>query len=119
MENVTGYLDSLAHLSPVDEPDIPLGTRGPRRGPWMTTRGVMIVAGVGLVLTCGLVLFFVYGIATMLPDDEPGYWSLVFEMMFGLKYGGSVAIPSSLGILLGTSLILFGILRHNSFGRSR
>ena len=78
----------------------------------------MIVSGVGLILACGLLLFFVYGLASMVPDNEPGYRSLVLERMFGLKYGGWTTIPSCFGLLLGIGLVFCGMLKLNSFGRN-
>jgi hypothetical protein len=78
----------------------------------------MVVSEVVLILACGLLLFFVYGLASIVPEDEPGYWSLVLKRMFGLEHGGWVAIPSSLGLVLGVGLVLRGILRRNSLGLS-
>jgi hypothetical protein len=59
MEHETGYLDRLPHLTPVDELAVPSGAGGLRRGRRTTNEVVMIVSGVGLVLACGLLLFFV------------------------------------------------------------
>ena len=111
MEDATGDLDRLPRMSPVDEPAVPAGAGGLRRRPWITIQEAMIVSGVGLILVCGLLLFFVYGLATMVPDDEPGYRSLVLERMFGLEYGGWTTIPSSLGLLVGIGLVSCGIFR--------
>jgi hypothetical protein len=115
VENETGYLDRLPRMSPVEEPALPSGADGLRWGPRMTIQEIMIVSGVGTILACGLLLFFVYGLASMLPPDDPAYWSLVSEKMFGLMYGGPVAIPSSLGLLFGIGLIFFGIFKPSRF----
>jgi hypothetical protein len=75
----------------------------------------MILLGIGLIVGCGVLLFFVYGLASMVPPDDPGYWSLVSRRMFGLEHGGWVAIPTMLGLLLGVILVSVGISRR---GRS-
>ena len=84
-----------------------------RWGPRITKRDGMIVSGIGLLLACVMLLFFVYGFATMLPPDEPGCWALVLERMFKLSYGGGVAIPASVGLFLGIGLVALGIIRKD------
>ena len=69
----------------------------------------MVLFGIGLILACGLLLFFVYGLSSMVPPDDPRYWRLVFANMFGLDHGGWVAIPASLGVLMGIGLVGCGI----------
>jgi hypothetical protein len=118
MENATDYLDRLPRMTPVDEPAVFSGAGGVRRGFRMTKQELVIVSGVVLILSCGPLLFFVYGLASMVPPDDPLYWSHVLATMFGLKYGGWVAIPSSFGLLLGIGLVLLGIFKLNSLGRN-
>jgi hypothetical protein len=78
----------------------------------------MVVAGLVLTLVSGLLLFFVYGLASLVPPDDPRYWSLVLERILRPEYGGWVAIPSLLGLLMGIGLTLFGFLEMNAFGRN-
>ena len=73
----------------------------------------LILFGIGLILTGGLLLLFVSGLSSMVPPDEPGYWRLVFTTMFGHDHGGWVAIPAFLGLLFGIVIVGCGIFRSN------
>src|SRR6516165_6150147 len=97
----TDSLERLPRMSPVDDPVLPSGSGNRRRGPRVTSREFMVVAGLVLTLVSGLLLFFVYGLASLVPPDDPRYWSLVLERILRPEYGGWVAIPSLLGLLMG------------------
>ncbi len=118
MKNATDYLDRLPRMTPADEPAVFSSAGGVRRGFRMAKQELMIVSGVVLILLCGSLLFFVYGLASMVDPDDPLYWSHVLATMFRLKHRGRVAIPSSSGLLLGIGLVLLGIYKLNSLGRN-
>ena len=67
----------------------------------------------GPIFVCGLLIFWMYGLASLTDTDprDPRYWPEVFGKMFAFHYGGSVAIPASLGLVLGIALLLSGILK--------
>jgi hypothetical protein len=101
-------LDGLPDMSPIDEPELPWMPDRLPRSPRMTIAMMMILAGIVLTLLCGFLLFVVFGLASMVPEDDPGYWSVVLDRMFGAEYGGWVAIPASMGFLLGVILVVLG-----------
>ncbi len=113
MEQTTNDLYCLPRMSPVEEPALPAQAGGEQRAPRMTRHQAMVLFGIGLILACGLLLFFVYGLSSMVPPDDPRYWRLVFANMFGLDHGGWVAIPASLGVLMGIGLVGCGIFLRN------
>ena len=72
-------------------------------------RTAMILGGGGLTIFCGLLLVYVYGLASMIDPREPGYWSQVAEKMFGLKYGGWATVRALTGMLMGGAMVVFGM----------
>ncbi len=106
-------LEGLPNMSPDDVPGIPsMPDRAPGP-PRKINPIVMILAGCVLILVCGFFLLSVYGLASIgtKTQDEPGYWSQVLGRMFGVEDGGWVAIPSSVGVLLGVALVVFGMVK--------
>ena len=64
----------------------------------MTKREGLVLFGIGLTFAGSLLLFFVYGLASMANGylwDDPGYWSKVLRDMF--DRGGLVAVPAVVG----------------------
>jgi hypothetical protein len=104
-------LDRLPNMSPTDDPRIPLMSGRAARPLRMTTPRRMILGGMTLTLVCGLLLFFVYGLASMVLENNAEYWSLVLGRMFGLEHGGWVAIPALFGMLLGVVLVVLGLVK--------
>jgi hypothetical protein len=106
-------LDQLPDMSPSDVPGVPSMPDRVRVSPRRTLPMVMILAGIGLALVCGFFLLVAYGLASRVPitRDDPGYWSLVLSRMFGVKDGGSVAIPASFGMLVGVALLGLGMVK--------
>jgi hypothetical protein len=75
-----------------------------------------ILTGGAFVVASGLVLFFVYGFASMaaayLADDDPRYWPKVVGEMFDDFALGTV--PAMVGMLLGVVFLATGICKGRS-----
>jgi hypothetical protein len=120
MKEVPDYLERLTRLSPVDEQTIPFKADGVRRAPWMTGREKMVVFGLALIIVCGLLVFWMYGLASLTDIDpnDPRYWPEVLSKMFALRYGGPVAIPASIGLALGIAILCSGIFKTTRPGKT-
>ena len=77
----------------------------------MTMPIAMILTGIVLMLVCGFLLFAVYGLAGKAAGDDPESSSRVLGWMFGIDHFGWVAIPGTLGILLGVTFVALGIVK--------
>jgi hypothetical protein len=68
----------------------------------------MLLLGIGLTSICGLILLFVYGLASEAggPDAQES-WSLMLSRM--LEFAAPVVILASLGLLLGVAAVITGI----------
>ena len=121
MKDVPDYLDRLTRLGPVNEQAIPLKVDAARRKPWMTKREKLVVFGLALIVLCGFLLFCTFELASMTDIDpsDPRYWPEVLSMMFSREYGGTLAIPASLGLGLGIALLCIGIFRTGRSGKPR
>jgi hypothetical protein len=120
MKDVPDYLERLTRLSPEDEQAIPLKVDGERRTPWMTRREKMVVFGLALIIVCSLLVFWMYGLASLTDIDpnDPRYWPEVLGKMFALRYGGPVAIPASIGLALGIAILSSGISKSSRPGKT-
>src|SRR5690348_5348274 len=99
-------------MSPVEDPIPPPTGDRTGRPPRVDLRTARILAGIALILGCGVLLLFTYGYATMATDHtlEPSaYWSEVWGKMLGLAYGGKIAWPASVGLLFGVALVVRGM----------
>ena len=107
------YLDRLTRLSPDNVQAVPLEVDGLRRKPWMTRPEKLVVSGLTLILVCSLLLFWTYGLASLtdIEPNDPHYWPEVLGKMFALKYGGTISIPASFGLVLGIALLLHGVFK--------
>jgi hypothetical protein len=119
MHDVPDYLERLTRLSPVDEQTTSLEADGVRRAPWLTIREKIVVFGLALIIVSGLLLFWMYGLASLTDTDpnDPRYWPEVLSKMFEIRYGGTVAIPASLGLGLGIALLSCGIFKTSRPGK--
>jgi hypothetical protein len=111
MEHLTDDLERLPRLSSVEEPD-PSSMRSvyPRRMFRLTIWQWALLSGLGAVVLCGLFLFWIYGLASMVPDpDAPNYWLEVLQAVF--EHARSETCFALTGLLLGGLLILLGIYK--------
>ena len=79
-------------------------------------RTELILTGSAFVVASGLVLFCVYGFASMaagyLAEDDPRYWPKVVSEMFDDFALGTV--PAMVGMLLGVVFLAMGICKGRS-----
>ena len=106
MEHSADDLERLPRMRATEDPD-PSSMRSAsarrmfRLTIWQCTR----FSGLGAVVLCGLVLFWLFGLATMVPPpDAPNYWLDVLQTMFG--HASSEIWFALAGLLLGGLLIL-------------
>ena len=113
MKDEPDYLERLTCLSPVNDLDVSPEARCARPTSRTTRREKLVVLGLALIFVCGLLIFWMYGLASLTDTDprDTRYWPEVFGKMFAFHYGGSVAIPASLGLVLGIALLLSGIIK--------
>jgi hypothetical protein len=77
----------------------------------MGMRGVCLTAGPLLMILGGVPLLFVYAFASMVPPELAGweYWSEVLSRMFNFSDAGWVSLFSSLVVLVGMGLFVWGL----------
>ena len=111
MEHSADDLERLPPMRTTEDPDpSSMRSASARRMFILTFWQWTFLSGLGLVVLCGVALFWIFGLASMVPPpDAPNYWLDVLQTMFG--YARSESWFALTGLLLGGLIILLGIYK--------
>ncbi len=110
MKPLPDDLDRLPKMSQGDERPSLLPSGRAERAPGMTRGEWTLLGGIVLIVVCGILLFFAYGLASkIVTDDHPQYWSVMVKTIFTLAPCGPMTWAALLGLILGVVVVVAGM----------